>query len=194
MRIAVICQNASTGGWRVIKNLLIAMAKRAELYVVIDSEHFLDDYLYDVMAELKGNNIKLIDSKKYNKKIYINISFVNRWINSVLKRVYSRRQRIVKEMIEKNRFDAILYPWPYDLPPKEVSSPQFFISHDLTALNHYGCTTGSTLYHKKFYDMLKMYVKTAYPVCISRFGMNDLRMKYKNKRVCLRLLEFFLFK
>jgi len=183
MNIAVVCTNPSTGGWRVIKNLLIAMSKKENIYCFIDNCSFSGSSIMDLKKEFEKTNIKFIRINqfyspiKHNTPNIFKIKCLNRWYNSLRKRIFKLKNKSNKNIFiyekEKKYFDAVLFPWPYNILPEKFNCPLFFISHDLILLNHFGCSANNQKYSYTFYESLTHFAKIGYPITLSQFAKHQ---------------------
>jgi|GEM_PF-778772 len=155
MKLVIINQHASTGGWRYLYMLVKNIKKiRKDFDITIisslvqyqeDVEVFKDlDVKVKNFPELTAKNVNPADGFK-EKKLF-HIRYFDKMYNKIRRHFYKkRRKKIKKESIEQylQQFDCIFYNWPYDINFIKTNKPVFFIPHDFIFTHFFGFHSGN---------------------------------------------------
>ncbi len=150
MKIAVVAQRFSIGGYRVLYRLLLSI-KNNDITLFIDTKD-------QVSNSCINSNIDIINSLKQNgiKIEEININDYN-WDN-------------LSERL--NTFDVALFFWPFFcFCPKNIKIPFYFLVHDLTILYKFGYVFIDSSSIKL--NLLSFLENGGIPITLSNYGKND---------------------
>ncbi|MBD5397987.1 glycosyltransferase [bacterium] len=150
MKIAVVAQRFSIGGYRVLYRLLSAI-KNNEITLFIDSRDSVSKSCMNsdktAIDSLKNNGIKIeeINIDKYN------------W-NNLSKRI--------------NNFDTALFYWPFFcFCPKNIKIPFYFLIHDLTVLYDFAFPFCDSASIKS--NLISFLENGGIPIVLSEYGKKD---------------------
>lgn len=194
MKLAIVNQHASTGGWRYLsllcKNIKL-LRPDYDITIYIDvingSEHIIEQLKND---GLKFQNIarKVRIIKPFVKKQKFKNKFLNKWANSIRKRLYKlHKDRYIDSiqnfLSELNNFDAVFYAWPYDIDIfAQLNIPLFFIPHDFIFTHFFGFHSGHVYtreWWQRQYQQLKGFVdKGGQPIVSSPYIADEYNRVY----------------
>lgn len=205
MKLAIINQEASTGGWRYLYFLIKAIIDIRQDYEITI---FISPEAENVeeVKNLRKNNFIVISTELFIKQIkpYViknkfRSNFFNKIYNIFRKMVFSIRKRkylyIYKPSIDKlNTYDCIFYAWPYNIESVKTNKPIFFIPHDFIFTHFFGFHSGH-VYTREWwieqYRQLKTFVDmgghpiVSTPYIAEEYNKTYHESKYKPKIVYL---------
>ncbi len=162
MRLAVVNQMASPGGWRVLKQLLLSFSnniKGIDITVFIDIENF--SIIHDIIENLKATGIKFEQINVKKKKKHKEFNYTN----------------ISKHL---NNYDMVLFFWPYGITfPQGLKVPSCFVIHDLTLLYRFGFLGYNDVNLK---NQLQSFMQNSTPVVLSNYGKKDVLEYFNNDK------------
>lgn len=176
MKLAIINQHASTGGWRYLYLLVEQIIKiKPEYDITIFTTNLTSKEDVNCLKTLNVN-IKILDelSSKYfdnldqpldfgfiEKKL-VNVKLINKYCNKIRRHYYKKKRRKARDIFNANDvknnplkdFDCIFYTWPYDIDFILTNKPVFFIPHDFIFSHFFGFHSGH-IYNKDWYSKQK---------------------------------------
>lgn len=146
MKIAVVAQRFSIGGYRVLYRLLSAI-KNNEITLFLCSQDPVSKICINtdktIMDSLKNNGIKIEEIEDWDK---------------LSKRI--------------NNFDIALFYWPfYCFCPKNIKIPFYFLIHDLTSLYDFALPFCDSVYLKS--NLISFLENGGIPIVLSEYGKKD---------------------
>lgn len=150
MKLAIINQTASTGGFRVLERLILALCKfkGIEITLFLDKNLTSHDLLktIELNTKVKTENV-FMELPKYVKKNKFKNTMFNNLYNLFFRIFFkiTRKRRFKKLLMRKiskrlnNNFDCVLFFWPFFFYcPDKIKIPIFYIVQDLTFIYHFG--------------------------------------------------------
>lgn len=203
MKIAVINQCASVGGWRYLYKLLLAMKNlEPSLQITVfkkekDSEgdcSFETEKLLKIGIEFDFLDIKN-EIKEFRKKDKFKNHFLNKMYNKIRKKIFkiqnknnknnnSNINRNLEDKIED--FDLVFYSWPYGVECINTKKPIFFIPHDFIYTHSFGFD-GIGIYDKgmwkaNLYYQEKFVNNKAIPIVSSDYIKDEFNRTFPNAK------------
>ena len=196
MKLAIVNQIASTGGWRYIVRLVLALK---QLCPNMEISIFFNETVgaEDVCDKLKYHGITMIkipnqlETKKFVEKDKFKNKTINKISNKIRKLLYnwksiSRRtnNRPFENLLEKQ--DIVFYAWPYRIKAPKISKPIFFIPHDFIYTHSWGME-GIGFYNKIYWKTTleehETFVqKGAVPIVSSDYIKDEFNKTFPNSK------------
>ena len=194
MKIAVINQSSSTGGWRYLYNLVLGIKRFDES---VDITIFLPStnasMTFD-LEKLKSHGIKIenfssygVLKKSFREKNRFKNKFLNKFSNKIRKIVFDfKMNNSIKKNLKQDDFDLFFYSWPYGIECVNTNKPIFFIPHDFIYTHSFGFD-GVGIYdkgmwkanlfcHEKFVD------NNAIPIVSSHYIEDEFNKTFPNAK------------
>ena len=141
MKIAVIINsNMSTGGWRYVALLLLALLENIpNLFIDIYTSAYNSE-LHDVS---RHERVRVFHKrfKRYIPKQKCRFKILNNCINHIRRAIKALPNVLLRKQLLQEKYDLCFYPWPYGSEPIEVDIPMVFVPHDFT-LSHFFSLSG----------------------------------------------------
>lgn len=184
MKIAVIHDSGSVGGWRWIYSVFGAIKKfYPETFITIfyQENPALPLNLLQEIQTIGIHTKKLSNYSNYFvRKKYLGIKCFDNLINHIRKN--NRKTKFI-DIINKN-FDIVFNSWPYSCEPIKFNIPSFFIPHDFIFTHFFGLHVGN-IYNYEWYkntkEHLQKYLNYGYtPVVTSQFIKQEFLRTFPN--------------
>lgn len=205
-KLAIINQNASTGGWKVLYLLLKSLKNSKTL---VDITCFIKYYNMEnsaidtlIIDKLKSIGVKIeilkdpviLESREFIEKKISGIKFIDKICNrkralnynEINAKIASLNQNLFEsnenELVEKlNSNDAILYFWPYQIQPFKSKRPIFYITHDFIFSHFFGFHSGHA-YTREWWQQqvseLSTFIKQGSAIASTPFIAKELKRIY----------------
>ncbi len=192
MKLAIVCQRSSTGGWRYIYFLIKHIRNlrpQWNLTLLVSEINGIEE-----IDNLKKLNIAILPlqtqqivSKSFKKKQKFKVKILNKLYNSLRKRLYffkKKRDIVIPISHSFENYDAIFYAWPYGINAPQTSVPVFFIPHDFIVSHGFGLD-GCGYYYQEYwshiYSQLKTFIDTkATPIVSSEYIRDEFNRIFPN--------------
>lgn len=185
MKLAIVCQNTSIGGWRYIYFLIKYIKKlrpQWDLTLLISEINGIEevDNLKKLNISIQPLQTQQIVFEPFKKKQKFKIKLLNKLYNSIRKRLYRLKKKkdiIISIPRSFENYDAVFYAWPYSIDAPKTSVPVFFIPHDFILSHGFGLD-GCGFYYQAFwnntYSQLKTFIDIkAIPIVSSEYIRNE---------------------
>ncbi len=160
MKIAIVNQIASTGGWRYVAKLSNALKQlRSDIEITVFFKEI--EGAEDIFNKMKSYDIAVcpmpnkLEVKKFVEKKKFKNEKINKFSNKIRRIIYNLKNFFRKK--EDKSFesfledkDVILYAWPYRIKAPKVSKTIFFIPHDFIYTHSWGME-GIGFYNKNYW-------------------------------------------
>ena len=175
MKLAMVCQVASAGGWNYLYLLVSSLKKcQPDWEITVFYKPDSTMALFDYMKKLQRSGVTM-------KAIPLGVNLPHE--HGIIKkfiRVIKKAFIKIRNIMGRSRFismlndnDVIFYAWPYGIEPYDgLKKPMFFIPHDFIYTHWFGFHCGNwydknyfnSVYqaHRKFADMGEPIVSTPY--------------------------------
>ena len=199
MKIAIINQHASAGGWRYLYQLTTAMKRikpSLEITIFVDDLISLTYKLEDLTKhgiKVEKINIPLSVIKPFKEKKKSKNKHLNKLINCTRKLFYeikkSKHIILINKQLTSERldqFDIVFYSWPFEVEALNTKKPLFFIPHDFIFTHSFGFE-GIGFYTKARCEASLQSFKTfeelgAHPIVSSHFIADEYNRIFPNSR------------
>jgi glycosyltransferase involved in cell wall biosynthesis len=174
MKIAIINQASSTGGWKYLYFLAQGIKTINHTHEITVFYRSLESLPSEILAQLTTLNVQLVKLKQRDFKYIPKRKFKNNMANKVYNTIRETKltlKRIGYPSITQqlNQFDVVHYAWPYNIEPFKTTTPSFFIPHDFI-YSHFMGAQGYTLKeayrikqeHEQFLSVAKPIVSTPF--------------------------------
>ena len=197
MKIAIINQSASTGGWRYLYLLIKNMKEiKSDLDITIYVSFIKGveevEKLKEIDVKLKEIEYSVEVPKIFKEKNKFKAKIFNFIYNNIRKKIFNL-QKIKTQIFKKNywndlkSFDCIFYSWPYDIEcPLGLNIPIFFIPHDFIFTHFFGMHSIHS-YTREWYikqkKLLNVFIKNGNAIVSSPYIARELDRtfpEYKN--------------
>lgn len=190
MRIGVVNQTASVGGWRYLGMLLDGIKQispNIEITLYVNSFETSEEL---ISLERRGLRVKKIkyglsgSFLHFHSRIFFGRAFIDKPLNFLRKLVFKYRNR--KALAERlslskefDDMDVIFYSWPYGIDPVETKAQIFYIPHDFIVSHGFGLD-GVGFYYRDFWkatkeNLQKFVNRNARPIVSSNFIKDEYR-------------------
>ena len=160
MKLAIVNQAASVGGWRylymLVKNIL-QIRPDYKITIFVSDVNGIEE-----VEKLKNMGVNMLpitfqsqELRPFQPKIKFHIHFLDKINNKLRYKKWKRKKRMIT--VDKNNldtlndYDAVFYSWPYGISaPDNLSKPLFFIPHDFI-LSHCFGLDGCGFYYKDYW-------------------------------------------
>ena len=191
MRIGIIHQTSSVGGFRYLYNLVLGIKKYDKNIDITIFTVLKDGSLTFEFNNLKENGIKIkilseeyFYSKIFKEKNKFKNKILNNIFNNIRKKIFLKKRKSYQNFINQNEFDLFFYSWPYEIYCIESNKPIFFIPHDFIYTHSFGYD-GVNLYNQK--NFLKHITyhkdfisKNAIPIVSSHYIKDEFNKNFPN--------------
>ncbi len=183
MKIAMICQVMSAGGWNFLY-LLASNLKKCHsdwditVFYKDDPTLKLMNYMtklqnIGIKMEVIPSGVQVSKSRGLIRKIFRGIK---RLIYCMLGR-YSKFNTLLKSN------DVLFYAWPYGIEPFDVNKPTFFIPHDFIYTHWFGFHCGNfynNVFFESNYKIHKMFCERGQPIVSSPYIAQEFTNTFPN--------------
>jgi len=191
MDIGIVCQNASTGGWRYAVTLATALARLSDRPRVTLWSH-VERLPPGAADRLRGADVRLADlpgrlprplrqsrRRRLTGWRRFDEALVAMWQRSKLRRRERYGRRLARVLAGH---DVVHFAWPYDLDPPPVAVPMSFIPHDFIYAHEFGVTTYDHVDWTTTRASHRRWLDRAAPVVSSDFVAAELRAVFSDHR------------
>ena len=190
MKLAIVNQHSSTGGWRYVYFLIKHIKKlrpQWEITLFISNIDGVEE-----IEELKKEHIYIkkaqIRTKDFKTKQKFKNNFLNKLYNNIRKQLYLLKKRKKEKAVSAfntfNDYDVVFYAWPYGIEAPETSSSVFFIPHDFIVSHGFGldgCGFYPQTYWNDVYSQLKTFIDIkASPIVSSEYIRDEFNRIFPN--------------
>jgi glycosyltransferase involved in cell wall biosynthesis len=184
MKIAIINQAASTGGWKYLYFLAQGIKAVDSTHAITVFYRSLKSLPSQILEQLSELNVQLVKLKqrdfKYIPKRKFKNSVANKLYNTIRETKLTLKRIGYPSITQQlNQFDVVHYAWPYNIEPFQTSTPSFFIPHDFI-YSHFMGTPGA--YSLKKSHHLKQehaqFLSVAKPIVSTPFIAKELQQLF----------------
>ncbi len=174
MKLGIICQIASSGGWNYVYLLSGHLKKNYpdwEITIFYNDDSILD--LFDYRNKLQDNGIKLVSMPKTSSKKRKGL----KKLFYKLKK-YIRKKSYKKLYAELEKCDVLFYAWPYGINVFPVNKPTFFIPHDFIYTHWFGFHCGNVYNQDNYratYEKHAEFCKVGTPIVSTDYIANEFK-------------------
>ncbi len=159
MKLAIVNQVASVGGWRylymLVKNIL-KIRPDYQITIFVDNTNGIEevDKLKQMGILITPINCSFRVLRPFEPKTKFHIRWMDKLNNKLRYKKWERKKRMITvnkcNLDFLNNYDAIFYSWPYFVCAPDVVKPLFFIPHDFIYSHGFGFD-GCKFYYKEFW-------------------------------------------
>jgi len=188
MDIGIVCQKASTGGWRYALMLACALKRtrpKARVTVHCRARRLPPGGL----ATLRSAGVEVarlprlplpISPWPLTPKRFTGFKAIDKGFNGLRQRWKeatraSRKQRLARSLA---RHDIVHFAWPYDLDPPPLTVPMSFIPHDFIYTHEFGVANYTQRAWLTTRHAHERWLATATPIVSSEFIAGELRQTF----------------
>lgn len=153
MKLAVVAQHCSTGGWRYVELLSKELIRKGVNLTVFVSSKNIENH--SGIQNIINTGARVEDLYQEGKKVTV-------------KKIYRKLKNIIYKKSKKSKnecyldvhlkdYDVVFYAWPYDIEPPEIDRPLFFIPHDFIFTHFFGFHSGH-LYTREWWMRQKQQI------------------------------------
>lgn len=174
MKIAIINQVSSTGGWKYLYFLAQGIKTIDNAHEITVFYRSLESLPSQILQQLATLNVQLVKLKprdfKYEPKRKFKNNMANKVYNSIRETKLTLKRIGYPSITQQlNQCDVVHYAWPYNIEPFKTTTPSFFIPHDFI-YSHFMGTQVYTLKeahrikqgHEQFLSVAKPIVSTPF--------------------------------
>jgi len=205
MKLAIINQTSSTGGWRYIYLLIKNIIKYRPNYnitIFIDKFDNIEDIekIKKLNVELKKIYTKTSHQYKYKSKF--KLKKINKLYNNIRKIIYKikKSKTNITSILNSNildTYDIVFFAWPYGIEAPNIKKPIFFIPHDFIFTHFFGLHTFNVYSHEFWtghYTLMKTFIdKKAHAIVSSNYIADEFKKTfpdYEKKVEVIHLSSF----
>jgi glycosyltransferase involved in cell wall biosynthesis len=184
MNLGIVCQRASTGGWRY--TLMLAGAIRR-----LDTRTSITIYHGNELPSSAAEEIRAADVMARHLPTFstprhgvhkrrCGIRAVDRPLNAIREayKASLNRKRMAKFVQCLNRHDLVHFTWPYGIEPPSVAVPMSFIPHDFIYAHEFGTPLYTQEQWLTTRRLQQRWLDVATPVVSSAFIASELRRTF----------------
>lgn len=183
MKLGIVNQHASTGGWKYLTLLLKGFKQSSpNTEITVFYVEFIDAEEY--FEAIKNLGIKLVKispvkgfvhkKKSKNKKL-------NDYINKIRKFLININYVKNHKIINNSNLDVLFYAWPYNCSYYNVNIPSFFIPHDFIFTHFFGFHSGHAYTRNawlKQREQLQDFADNAHPIVSSPYIAEEFKRTF----------------
>ncbi len=171
MKIAVILNSGSVGGWRwaySVFSILKKFYEDNEITIFYKKNNALPS---DILKKIQQCNITIVEipELEFIRRKFFRIKIIDNIINHIRKNKGKKNYKKLKQSINEN-FDIAYNVWPYGCEPIKLDIPSFFIPHDFIFTHFFGFHVGNIYnynWFKSTRDSLKKFLDYGYVPCVT---------------------------
>lgn len=159
MKIAIINQESSIGGWNYLCLLAKALKKISpNIEITIFTKKIYNDDLTNFINDLKSFDIRIERFEKLNTEFVKKNIAKNKLVNSIFNKIrllYFNTITKHKKSSILSEYNLLFYSWPFALTPIDINVPMFFIPHDFIVSHFFGSYLNNYVYKRETWLCLK---------------------------------------
>ena len=185
MDVGIVCQDASTGGWRYTLMLACALKRmvsesRITVYCCMQR---LPRGGFDTLTTAGVELTPLWDSKwlsPFKPKQLVGLKLIDKGLNALRRRWNETVQDDYYRKITKRfaRHDVMHFAWPYGLEPPLLTVPMSFIPHDFIYTHDFGVDQYTQQAWIAARQSHERWLASATPIVSSEFIAHELRQSF----------------
>lgn len=159
MKLAIVNQTASVGGWRylymLVKNI-VKIRPDYDVTIFVTNTDGVEEVqkLQNIGVKIKRiNNIEQV-LRPFHPKTKFHIGWLDKLNNKLRYKKWQRKKRMItvnrNNLDTLNDYDAVFYSWPYGVIAPDINKPLFFIPHDFIVSHCFGLD-GAGFYPKDYW-------------------------------------------